>query len=316
METARRLLQELELPPGDRYDLPSSPLRFPDGAQYRIEIPSVEGAGALNAVVDTARVLGVTVHRVSQGSGIMLLSDAELRDVAQLGHAQRMEVSLFVGPRANWDGTGQPLTPDGKIFGWRHTGMDQLVYGFSDVERATQAGLRGVLSADEGLTWLIDQARRRGLLPADLVVKGSALLGAANPLGIRLMMDAGLNTINVASDISLPRLAALRQVISIPIDLYIEGPDSLGGFTRYYELSEIVRVAAPVYLKFGLRNAPNIYPSGAHLDGAAIQTARERVHRALIGVEMLARYAPELVMSQAGAEGLGIPVPQSSFEQA
>jgi hypothetical protein len=166
------------------------------------------------------------------------------------------------------------------------------------------------------LTWLIDQARRRGLLPADLVVKGSALLGAANPLGIRLMVDAGLDTINVASDISLPRLAALRQVISIPIDLYIEGPDSLGGFTRYYELPEIVRVAAPVYLKFGLRNAPNIYPSGAHLESAAIQTARERVHRALIGVEMLARYAPELVMSQAGAEGLGIPVPQPSSEQA
>ncbi len=309
MQTARRLLQELGLPSGDRYDLLSSPLRFPDGAHYRMEIPSVEGAGALQAVTETADALGVTVHRASQGSGIMLLSDAELRDIARIGSERRMEVSLFVGPRANWDGTGQPLTPDGKIFGWRHTGMDQLVYGFSDVERATQSGLRGVLSADEGLTWLIGQARERGLLPSDLVVKGSALLGAANPIGIKLMVDAGLNTINAASDISLPRLAALRQVISIPIDLYIEGPDSLGGFTRYYELPEIVRIAAPVYLKFGLRNAPNIYPSGVHLEAAAIQTARERVHRALIGAEMLARYAPELVMSKAGASDLGIPKP-------
>jgi hypothetical protein len=309
METARRLLQELGLPPGDRYDLPSSPLRFPDGAQYRIEIPSVEGPNALSAVIETADKLGVTVHRASQGSGIMLLSDAELDDIAQIGSGRQMEISLFVGPRANWDGTGQPLTPDGKIFGWRHTGMDQLVYGFSDVERAAQHGLRGVLSADEGLTWLIQQAKDRGLLPADLVVKGSALLGAANPIGIKLMVDAGLNTINVASDISLPRLAALRQVISIPIDLYIEGPDSLGGFTRYYELPEIVRIASPVYLKFGLRNAPNIYPSGAHLDAAAVQSARERVHRARIGAEMLARYAPELVMSKPGAPGLGIPKP-------
>ncbi len=307
MKTAQHLLEELGLPPGDRYDLPSSPHRFPDGAHYRIEIPSVEGPEALRAVLETADQLGVQLQRVSQGSGIMLLSDGEIREMAQMGHEQGIEVSLFVGPRAQWEGTAEPLTPDGKIFGWRHMGMDQLVYGFSDVERAAELGIRGVLSADEGLTWLIEQARQRNLIPRDLVIKGSALLGAANPIGIKLMVDAGLDTINVASDISLPRLAALRQVISIPIDLYIEGPDSLGGFTRYYELPEIVRIAAPVYLKFGLRNAPNIYPSGAHLQATAIATARERVHRALIGQETLARYAPNFKTSQRGAAGLGIP---------
>jgi hypothetical protein len=239
----------------------------------------------------------------------MLLSDAELRDMARIGHEHSIEVSLFVGPRAPWEGSAQALTPDGKVFAWRHTGMDQIVYGFSDVERAVQSGVRGVLSADEGLIWLIGQARQRGVLPHELVVKGSALMGAANPLGIRLVVESGLDTINVASDISLPRLAALRKVISIPIDLYIEGPDGLGGFTRYYELPEIIRIAAPVYLKFGLRNAPNIYPSGAHLQPAAVQTARERVRRALLGMETLARYAPGFVMSKPGAADLGIPRP-------
>ena len=262
----------------------------------------------MRAVIDAGQSLGVTVHRVSQGSGIMLLSDAEVRDMAQIGQEQGIEVSLFTGPRAPWEGTAQALTPDGKLVGWRHMGMDQLVYGFSDVERAVEHGIRGVLSADEGLTWLIGQARQRGVLPENLVVKGSALLGAANPVGIKLMVDAGLNTINVASDISLPRLAALRQVITIPIDLYIEGPDGLGGFTRYYELPEIVRIAAPVYLKFGLRNAPNIYPSGVHLQQAALQTARERVHRALIGMETLARYGGHFNTSARGAVDLGIPV--------
>ena len=144
--------------------------------------------------------------------------------------------AYFVGPRAPWEGTAQALTADGKLFGWRHTGMDQLVYAFSDIERAVQLGLRSILVADEGLLWLVDQARQRGLLPRDLVVKASALLGAANPLGIKLLVDHGLNTINVASDISLARLAALRQVVSIPIDLYIESPDGLGGFTRYHEI--------------------------------------------------------------------------------
>ena len=141
----------------------------------------------------------------------------------------------------------------------------------------------------------------------DLVVKGSAVLGAANPLGIKLLEDNGLNTINVASDITLPRLAAMRQVLSIPLDLYIEGPDGLGGFTRYYETPEIIRIAAPVYLKYGLRNAPNIYPSGVHLEAAAIATGRERVRRAAIGMELLQRAGVEFLASPIGGPGPGIP---------
>ena len=289
MNSAQQFLKDLNLPTGDRYDLPTSAARFPDGGQYRIEIPSVEGPAAMAAVLEAAKRYGVTIHRVSQGSGMMLLTDAELRAMARLGAQHRVEVSLFVGPRAPWEGTGQPLTPDGKLMGWRHTGMDQLAYAFDDIVRGVEAGIRSILVADEGLLWLVNQARRRGVLPADLVVKGSAVLGAANPVGIRLLQEIGLNTINVASDISLPRLAAMRQVLSIPIDLYIEGPDGLGGFTRYYELPEIIRIGAPVYLKFGLRNAPNIYPSGVHLEAAAIATGRERVRRAAIGMELLAR---------------------------
>lgn len=308
MNTAQRLLADLNLPTGDLYDLPPSSLRFPDEGHYRIEIPSVEGPAALAAVLDQAQRLGVTIHRVSQGSGMMLLTNQELRDMAQLGHEHRVEVSLFVGPRATWEGAAQPLTPDGKLLGWRHTGMDQLAYALDDVFRGVEAGIRSILVADEGLLWLVNQARQHGLLPVELVVKGSAVLGVANPLGVRLLEQNGLNTINVASDISLPRLAAMRQVIAIPIDLYIEGPDGLGGFTRYYELPEIVRIAAPVYLKFGLRNAPNIYPSGMHLEAAAIATGRERVHRAAIGMELLARAGGPWQASPVGSRDLGIPM--------
>lgn len=308
MNHAQQLLHDLNLPAGDRYDLPTSALRFGDGGHYRIEIPSVEGPAALAAVLDEATHRGVRIHRVSQGSGMMLLTESELRDMAALGAEHQVEVSLFVGPRANWEGTGQPLTPDGKLLGWRHTGMDQLAYAFEDIVRGVEAGIRSILVADEGLLWLVNEGRRRGVLPANLIVKGSAVLGAANPLGIKLLQDNGLNTINVASDITLPRLAALREVISLPIDLYIEGPDGLGGFTRYYEMAEIVRVAAPVYLKFGLRNAPNIYPSGIHLEGVAVVTGRERVRRAAIALEFLARAGVELEASPVGAPGLGIPV--------
>ncbi len=312
MNTAQALLHRLGLPQGDRYDLPASTRTFPDGAHYRVEIPSVEGPAAFRAVIEAAQASSVPLHRVSQGSGIMLLDDTEIGEMVQLGHRHGVEVCLFVGPRAPWEGTAQALTPDGKHFGWRHMGMDQLIYAFNDVERAVQLGLRSVLVADEGLLWLIDQARQQDVLPRDLVIKASALLGTANPLGIQLLVDHGLNTINVSSDISLPRLAALRQVISIPIDLYIESPDGLGGFTRYHEIAEIVRVAAPIYLKFGLRNAPNIYPSGLHLEQVALQTSRERVRRASLGLQMLARLSQDFKTSLAAAPGLGVPVLASS----
>ncbi|MDQ3795044.1 MAG: hypothetical protein M3316_05115, partial [Actinomycetota bacterium] len=75
---AHDLLSGLGLPARDLSELPDSEKRFPDGAQYRVEIPSVEGPRVLEAVIEEARRRGVLLHRISQGSGIMLLTDAEI----------------------------------------------------------------------------------------------------------------------------------------------------------------------------------------------------------------------------------------------
>ena len=69
----------------------------------------------------------------------------------------------------------------------------------------------------------------------------------------------------------------------------MEGPDDFGGTVRHYETAEVVRLAAPVYLKYGLRNSPPLYPSGAHLEATVIALSRERVRRAEIGLAILAR---------------------------
>lgn len=304
----RALVARHGLPAADGHDRLTSERRFPDGGQYRVEIPSVEGPVALRAVLQAADELGVPVHRISQGSGIGLLRDEEIREMVALGAERRIEVCLFAGPRAPWEGTAAALVPDGRIVGWRHMGMDQLAYAFADVERAVDLGIRSVLLADEGLIWLVGQARADGQLPADLVIKGSALLGLANPIGVRMLVEAGLDTANISSDTSIARLAAMRAVLDIPLDLYVEGPDGLGGFVRHPEVAELVRVGAPIYLKFGLRNAASVYPSGLHLEAVAVSTGRERVRRAAIGLEHLQRGLPEACMSPLGAADLGIPV--------
>ncbi len=308
MQATRAFLTRLGLPPGDLHDLPTSVKRFPDGAHYRVEIPSVEGPRALAAVLSEAEARRVRVHRVSQGSGIMLLTDSEIREMARLGKEAGVEVSLFVGPRAGWETGAQIMSPAGKNLGARHRGMDQLVYAVEDVKRACALGIRGVLVADEGLLWVIREMKKAGELPAGLVVKVSVQMGAANPASVRLQEQLGAGTYNPPTDLDLASLAAIRAAVDLPLDIYVEAPDNFGGFIRHYEIGDIARICGPVYLKFGLRNAPDVYPSGAHLENTVIALSRERVRRAEIGLDHLRRYYPQATQSELSAAGLAIPV--------
>lgn len=297
IDATRSFLGGMGLPDRDRYDLPSSPLRFADGGQWRVEIPSVEGPNALRMVFEQADSLGVPIHRVSQGSGIMLLTDAELDEMATLGRRRGIEVSLFVGPRAGWDTGAMATSPAGRVVAPKVRGMDQIVQSVEDVKRAVEHGITSVLITDEGLLWVLGEMKKAGELPVDFILKGSVMLGASNPASIQLLERLGLTTFNVPTDLSLPQLAAIRAATAMPLDIYVEVPDNIGGFVRHYEIAELVRICAPVYLKFGLRNAPDIYPSGTHLEATAVALTRERVRRAKIALDLLHRLDPNTDMS-------------------
>ena len=214
-----------------------------------------------------------------------------------------MEVSLFVGPRAAWDVGATAASGGGRVVAPRIRGADQLVFAVEDVRRACALGIRSVLVADEGLLWILGEAKRAGMLPADLVLKVSVMMGSANPAAIVVMERLGAGTYNIPTDLTLAQIAAIRQAVDIPLDVYVEAPDDLGGFIRHYEIPELIRVASPVYVKFGLRNAPGIYPSGEHLQATVLALSRERVRRAAIGLGILRRYSPEAVASPVGAKG-------------
>lgn len=304
---AHELLSGLGLPGRDLSDLPDSEKRFPDGAEYRVEIPSVEGPRVLEAVLDEAERREVQLHRVSQGSGIMLLTDAELLEMCAMAREAGLELSLFVGPRASWETGAGVVSGAGKVLGAQHRGQDQLAYALEDVLRGVSLGLRGVLVADAGLLWVLRDLKAKGELPEDLVIKVSVQLAAANAAAVRAMEELGAGTYNTPTDLSLAQLAAIRGVADLPLDVYVEVPDDFGGFVRHYEIPDLVRVASPVFVKFGLRNAPNIYPSGTHLEATAVSLGRERVRRAEIGLSMLRRYYPGARTTEAGAAFPGIP---------
>ena len=307
MKKTQQFLAKLKLPVEDNHSLKPSGKRFPDGGEYRFEIPSVEGPRVFREVLTTVKEYRVPVHRVSQGSGIMLLTKKEIAEMARIGHDERIEVCLFVGPRAPFETSAQALTAGGKVIGWQHRGADQLVFAIEDVRRACDLGIRSVLPADLGLIWVLSEMKQKGELPRNLVLKSSVTLPAANPATARIFEKLGTSTLNIPTDLSPAQIGAIRQAVSIPIDMYIEVPDNFGGFVRYYEMPQLIRVAAPIYFKFGLRNAPDIYPSGLHLEATAISMARERVRRARIALELLEQYAPQAKMSPLGSKYLGIP---------
>jgi hypothetical protein len=108
-----------------------------------------------------------------------------------------------------------------------------------------------------------------------------------------LYEDLGASTLNLTTDLSLAQISAIRSQVDVPVDVYVEAADDFGGAVRHYEVPDLVRVAAPIYLKFTVRNSPGLYPSGTHIQGVVESTARERVRRAAIGYSMLTRYGFE-----------------------
>jgi Peptidase family U32 len=307
-ERVRSFLASMGLPRGDPGDLPDSEKRFPDGAQYRVEIPSTEGPRCLDAVIEEAESRDVLVHRVSQGTGVFLQTDAELDEMAYRAGLARIEVSLFARPNAGWDASALARAPAGAAFAAAARGQEQVVQGLDDILRAASHGFRSVLVADVGVLSVFGAMREAGELPPDMQAKVSVMLPVANPATARVLEQLGASTLNLPTDLTLAQIAAIRAAVDVPLDVYVESPDTLGGFVRLHEIPELIRIAAPVYLKFGLRNAPDVYPAGTHLEATTVALSRERVRRARLGLELLERSGMAAVTSERGAAGLAVPV--------
>ena len=172
-------------------------------------------------------------------------------------------------------------------------GSDQLRYAVRDVLRLADAGFAGVLVADLGLLAVLGRAKAAGDLPPDFALKTSIFLPVANAAAARVLEDLGATSLNLPVDLPLPQLVSLRAAVDIALDLYVESPDDVGGVVRHYETASFVRHLSPITLKFSVRNAPGIYPSGQHLEAVALATAVERVRRARIALDIFATEDPE-----------------------
>jgi len=301
-DETRKSLERLGLPKGDLYELTTSGKTFPDGAHFRIEVPTVNSFDALKALVERADELGVTINRVDETYGIFRHTLGELRDYTAFAKERGIALNLAVGPRAPYDTGATVQTPQGVRIAYRLRGMEQVVRAIEDVKRAVSVGCRGILVYDEGLLWVLAEMRKAGDLPSDLHFKVSAHCGHANPASFKVLEGLGANTINPVRDLQLPMLGALRRAVDVPLDLHTDNPPASGGFIRSYEAPEIVRIASPVYLKTG-----NSAVSGHGIRTTAAE-GRAMAEQASIVVEMVNKYLPEAKQSAAGADGAAVPV--------
>lgn len=295
MRHTRIFLEKLGMPGGDLYNLPTSEKRFSDGAQYRFECPGIQSPKPMKVLLEEFEKKKFYIHRVTQTKGIYTLLDEEIKEMVNLAREYRVQLILAIGPRATTDTSASVLTPEGQRMGYRLRGQEQIVRAIEEVKRACRIGARNFLVYDEGCLWVLNEARKAAEIPMDCKFKLSAHAGHANPCSAKLMEAIGADSLNPVRDIQLNMLAALRQTIEIPIDIHTENPESSGGFIRHYEVPEMIRVAAPVYLKTGGSVAKT------HSWDSSESDARARAKQVMLVKRVIDEYCPDALYSPKGS---------------
>ena len=295
MKDTREFLKSIGMPEGDAYDLPTSEKRFHDGGQYRFEVPGIQSPKVMEALLDEMDKYQISLHRVTQTKGIMMLTDNEIMEMVKLAKDYGTDLILAIGPRATTDTSASVNTPEGVRMGYRLRGQEQIVRAVEDVKRAAAFGCRSFLVYDEGCLWLLNEMRKAGEIPADCHFKISAHAGHGNPCSAKLLESIGANSINPVRDIQLQMLAAMRQAIDIPIDIHTENPKSTGGFIRHYEVPEMIRIAAPIYLKTGGSVAKT------HSWDSSEADAKQRAKQVSLVKRVIDAYYPEAIQSPKGS---------------
>ncbi len=301
-EETREYVKKLGLPSGDLFDMPTSKARYPDGGAFRIEIPTVNTAESVAALLETATKNGTVINRVTETYGMFRHTRDEIKEYCRLCHDYGTELLMSVGPRAPYDTGATVQTAQGVRISYRLRGMEQVLRGVEDIKRGIELGVRGFVIYDEGMLWLIGQMRKDGALPKEVIFKASAHLGQCNPCSFKLLESLGADSINPVRDLQIPMIAALRAAVDVPIDVHTDNPPGSGGFIRVYEAPEIVRVAAPVHCKTGNSVV------GGHGELTSAVDGKRMADQATIVVEMVNKYLPEFKQSPKSSKDLRIPV--------
>lgn len=298
----RDYLESIAFPRGDDYEMADSGRMFAAGGQYGIEIASAQTPDVMKTMLKYIKQFSFKPNRFTETRGIFRLTDNDIKEMINICLGENMGLILSVGPRAFYDTSASARSEQGARISYRLRGMENIIRAVEDVKRAISLGVRGILIYDEGLLVLLHRMKKDGLLPAKLAFKVSVHCGHGNPLSLHLMEQMGATSVNVVGDLELPMIASCRKSINIPIDIHTDTPKSSGGFVRTYDVPDLIRTGAPIFLKCGAISSP----SHAHLPSDT--DIFNRIYQAYLVYDMIKRYLPEAkVVSQ---EDVCVALPQ------
>ncbi len=234
MDKSRAFLRTLGLP---GCDLHSSDIGgdISRRSAVRRGDPTVNTFAAAKALLRETQRLGVTVNRIDETlGGVPPHARGAPRICRALPRQRRCAHRVDRrGPRMRHTSATR-LSRQGAVIGYRLRGE-----AARPRSRGREARVRsrhpGLLVYDEGLLWVLSEARKTGELPADTVLKASAHCGHGNGASFRLLEQCGADSINPVRDLSLDMLCALRASVSVPLDVHTDCPEGSGGFIRTYE---------------------------------------------------------------------------------
>ncbi len=158
-------------------------------------------------------------------------------------------VCLSGRARTGTSASRRPAAP-AECLGSSLRGADQVSYGIEDVRHAATLGIRSVLVADIGQLMILARMKTAGDLPPDFVLKVSVTLAAGNPASARVLEGSRARRRSIF--LSICRCRRLRPSVKPSMRRSISTsrrPDDFGGTVRHYEIPELVRIAAPIYLE-------------------------------------------------------------------
>jgi hypothetical protein len=290
----RAYLQRIDVPVEDDYERSTSETRFPDGSHYKLELLPTE-LDEYERIVDLASEHATPVNKFVDVTGTTFDSDETIREKCRRCRDAGVQLLMEPGRGHHACDVSQQMAL-GEMDGGIVRGMDNLVHALSEVKRASDLGCRGFNFQDEGLFRLCARMRADGELPADTVLKLSSSFSVSNPSSVAFWADLlePHDSVNLARDLTLPMLSAIRNVTDQPLDVHAFWHTEV---VRTQDTPEIVRVAAPVSLKN--------YRVDHH--GAREITVEEQYEQSLRVAETIDREFPEAVQFEATADTPGVP---------
>lgn len=285
---AQGILERLGIAASDYAPLTASHRGFEKGGHYGVEIPAVNSLRSIELTIKTLKNYGVYCTRFNETLGSHLLSDAEIKEILHICRENEIGILFSIGPRPEYDVKASfARSQFGLEQGRRINNNDAIRHAVEEALRLSELGCRGITFYDLGLLRILNQLKHNGVLPANILFKASTHCMITNSETARAYEENGATSITTAHDLGLPMIAAIRQRCHIPLDVPTDVYKSKGGFIRFYELSEIVQIAAPVILKMGASVQGHPY------DAVKDELSIERVRRIQRGLEILGRHLPD-----------------------